>query len=194
MREWTERHIRELVRDEVAQGGGDMKSAALLLRLWLVNMPIATIKTYSGGTITVTPEAPGTVGVLDKAAMDYKMVLTNCNWKGDWFVGPSFSQFKAAMTINSIDTDSFWADILGSLFYQASGLFSYITEAGKYQVKALCDGVVTDAAMEFSATDSWYDSARKYEMISGSDGVYKMYGTRVPDGTKTVTVYYRIIS
>ena len=193
MREWTERHIRELVRDEVAQGG-DMKSAALLLRLWLVDMPIATIKTYSGGTITITPEAPGTVGILDKAAMDYKMVLTNCNWKGDWFVGPSFSQFKAAMTINSIDTDSFWADILGSLFYQASGLFSYITEAGKYQVKALCDGVVTDAVMEFAATDSWYDSARKYEMVTGSNGVYKMYGTRVPDGTKTVTVYYRIVS
>lgn len=191
MREWTERHIRELVRDEVARGG-DMKDAALHLRLWLVDMPITTIKTYSGGTITITPEAPGTIGILDRAAMDFKMVLTNCNWKGDWFVGPSFSQFSAAMTINSIDTDSFWADLLGSLFYQTSGLFSYITTAGKYQVKALCDGVVTDAVMWFTTTDSWYDSARKYQMFTGSNGVYKMYGTRVPDGTKTVTVYYRI--
>ena len=193
MREWTERHIRELVRDEVAQGG-DMKSAALLLRLWLVDMPIATIKTYSGGTITITPEAPGTVGILDKAAMDYKMVLTNCNWKGDWFVGPSFSQFKAAMTINSIDSGSFWADILGSLFYQASGLFADNAIPGKHQVRALCDGVETDATVDIGITDSWYDSAMKYQMVAGSDGVYKMYGTRVPDGTKTVTVYYRIVS
>ena len=48
--------------------------------------------------------------------------------------------------------------------------------------------------MEFTTTDSWYDSAMKYQRVTGSDGVYKMYGTRVPDGTKTVTVYYRIVS
>ena len=94
MREWTEKHIRELVRDEQAKGGGSAVAEALLLRAWLFDVNRGPVRTSSGGTITITPvQATNDGSLLAIGVMLVRVDFENCNWKGDYFIGPPLSNF-----------------------------------------------------------------------------------------------------
>lgn len=200
MREWTEKHIRELVRDEAAKGGaggGSPVASALLLRLWLADIYIEPITTLSGGTITMTPFQYSNDGsLLMRAKMLYKLDFVNCNWKNDWFVGPTLGYFSAAITPNTIDIGSFWEGILSSLYYHASASLPILTNPHIHQVgNVICDGAETDARINFDdLEDVWYDEKKNISNYMSSEigGIIHIYGTRIPSGTKTVSVIYGV--
>lgn len=197
MREWTEKHIRELVRDEQGKGGGGGAVAeALLLRMWLFDVNRGPIHTLSGGTITITPvEATNDGSLLAIGVMLVRVDFENCNWKNDYFIGPPLSNFSVSITPNTIDPGSFWEGVIGSLFYGASGQADFWMKPATFQTgEVLCDDNPSDARLNFAiGEDSWYDEDRNVAQVNKEvGGVCRLYGTRVPEGTKKVTLFYHI--
>lgn len=196
MREWTEKHIRELVRDEQGKGGGGaVAEEALLLRMWLFDVNRGPVRTSSGGTITITPvQATNDGSLLAIGVMLVRVDFENCDWENDYFIGPSLSNFSVSITPNTIDIGSFWEGVIGSLFYGASGQADFWMNPGTFQTgEVLCDDQPSDARLNFANVDSWYDEDRNVTLIrTGAGGVCRLYGTRVPAGTKKVSVFYHI--
>lgn len=200
MREWTEKHIRELVRDEAAKGGGGgdgtAAAEALLLRMWLFDVNRGPVRTLSGGTITITPvQATNDGSLLAIGVMLVRVDFENCNWENDYFIGPPLSYFSVSITPNTIDIGSFWEGVIGSLFYGAKGHADFWMNPGTYQTgEVLCDDQPSDAVLVFrTGADSWYDENRNIAQTNREvGGVCSLFGRRVPAGTKKVTVFYHI--
>lgn len=196
MRDWTEKHIRELVRNEAAKGGGSAAAEALLLRMWLYDVNRGPIHTSSGGTITITPvQATNDGSLLAIGVMLVRVDFENCNWSNDYFIGPPLSNFSVSITPNTIDIGSFWEGVIGSLFYGASGQADFWMNPATFQTgEVLCDDQPSDARLNFSVgVGSWYDEERNVPQINTEvGGVCRFYGTRVPAGTKKVTYFYHI--
>lgn len=195
MRVWTEKHIRELVRDEQAKGGGSAVAEALLLRMWLYDVNRGPVRTSSGGTITITPvEATNDGSLLAIGVMLVRVDFENCNWSNDYFIGPPLSNFSVSITPNTIDIGSFWEGVIGSLFYGARGQADFWINPGTFQTgEVLCDDQPSDARLNFATADTWFDEDRNVPQINKEvGGVCRLYGTKVPAGTKKVTVFYHI--
>lgn len=196
MRDWTEKHIRELVRNEAAKGGGSAAAEALLLRMWLYDVNRGPIHTSSGGTITITPvQATNDGSLLAIGVMLVRVDFENCNWSNDYFIGPPLSNFSVSITPNTIDIGSFWEGVIGSLFYGASGQADFWMNPATFQTgEVLCDDQPSDARLNFRVgVESWYDEERNVPQINTEvGGVCRFYGTRVPAGTKKVTYFYHI--
>lgn len=196
MREWTEKHIRELVRDEQAKGGGSAVAETRLLRMWLYDVNRGPVRTSSGGTITITPvQATNNGSLLALGVMLVRVDFENCNWESDYFIGPPLSYFSVSITPHTIDIGSFWEGVIGSLFYRARGQADFWMKPETFQTEdVLCDDQPSDARLSFSiGVLSWYDEHRNIVQTNTEvGGVCRLYGKRVPAGTKKVSVLYHI--
>lgn len=193
MRDWTEKHIRELVRNYKGSGDGlSDAAAALLLRLWIYRIGDETITTKSGGTISFTVVEPTNDESLLALGMTLVRVdFVGCNWRTDYFPVPQLTSFSARITPNTISPGSLWEGVLSSLFYDKSEQARFWMNPATYQTGSVyCDEVETDARVNFGYDEAWFDEKRS--ICSTSEAVGRLNFTRIPDGTQKVSVFYHI--
>ena len=193
MREWTERHIRELVRNFSGGGGsGSVLVDALLLRLWVYRCSQEPITTLGGGTITFTIVKITTGGTLLADGKTLVRVdFTGCNWSRDYFIADPVSTMSANITPNTIPAGSILESAIASMFYGNTMSGRYWTSLATYQTDAIyCDQVQTDVRASFSYVNAWNDAKRTH--YSADPVVGQMIFNNVPDGTNTVSIFYLI--
>lgn len=192
MRDWTEKHIRELVRRHAGEGGGNIFTAALLLRLWVYRCSQQPIKTLHGGTIKFTMVKITTSdNLLATGKTLVRVDFTGCNWSRDYFIGDPVGTMSAQITQNTMPPGSILESILPSLLYSNGMSLRYWTSLTTYQTDAIyCDQVQTDVRASFGYVNAWNDAKRSH--ISADPVVGQMIFRNVPSGTNTVSIFYVI--
>lgn len=196
MREWTEKHIRELVRNFSGNfsggGSGSVLVDALLLRLWVYRCSQEPITTLGGGTITFTIVKSTTSGtLLANGKTLVRVDFTGCNWSRDYFIGDPLSTMSANITPNTIPTGSILESAIASMFYGNTMSGRYWTSPGTYQTDAIyCDQVQTDVRASLDYVHAWNDAKRTN--LSADPVVGWLSFRNVPSGTNTVSIFYLI--
>lgn len=192
MREWTERHIRELVRNFSGDGSGSVLTDVLLLRLWVYRCSQEPITTLGGGTITFTIVKITTDGtLLANGKTLVRVDFTGCDWSRDYFMADPVSSMSANITPNTMPVGSILESVIASMFYGNTMSGRYWTSLATYQTDAIyCDQVETDVRASFSYVNAWNDSNRSN--YSTDPVVGQMIFNNVPDGTNTVSIFYLI--
>lgn len=192
MRDWTEKHIRELVRRRAGEGGGNIFTDVLLLRLWVYRCSQQPITTQHGGTIKFTMVKPTTSSSLLATGKTLVRVdFTGCNWSLDYFIGDPVGYMSAQITPNTIPPGSILESILPSLLYHNGMSLRYWTSLATYQTDVIyCDQVQTGARASFRYVDAWNDANRSH--VSADPVVGQMSFENVPSGTNTVSIFYLI--
>lgn len=192
MRDWTEKHIRELVRRHAGDGGGNIFTEALLLRLWVYRCSQQPITTLHGGTIKFTMVKITTSGnLLATGKTLVRVDFTGCNWSRDYFIGDPVGTMSAQITPHTMPPGSILDSIQLSLLYSNIMSPSYWMSLATYQTDAIyCDQVQTDVRASFGYVSAWNDAKRSH--MSADPVVGLMNFRKVPSGTNTVSIFYVI--
>ena len=192
MRDWTEKHIRELVRRHAGEGGGNIFTDALLLRLWVYRCSQQPITTLHGGTIKFTMVkimASSNLTATGKTLV--RVDFTGCNWSRDYFIGDPAGNMSAQITQNTMPPGSILESILPSLLYSNGMSLRYWTTLATYQTDAIyCDQVQTDVRASFGYVNAWNDAKRTH--YSADPVVGQMIFRNVPSGTNTASIFHLI--
>lgn len=189
MREWTERHIRELVRNFSGGGSGSVLVDGLLLRLWVYRCSQEPITTLGGGTITFTIVKITTDGtLLAKGKTLVRVDFTGCNWSRDYFIADPVSTMSANITPFTMPAGSILESIIASMFYGNTMSGRYWTNLETDAI--YCDQVQTDVRVSFGYVQAWNNAKRTN--ISADAVVGQMIFRNVPSGTNTVSIFYVI--
>lgn len=192
MRDWTEKHIRELVRRHAGDVGGNVVTETLLLRLWVYRCSQQPITTLHGGTIKFTMVKLTTSNNLLAIGKTLVRVdFTGCNWSCDYFIGDPVGYISAQITPNTIPPGSVLNSILPSILYGNGMSLTYLTSLATYQTDVVyCDQVQTDVRVSLGDVHAWNDAKRSH--YSADPVVCRMAFERVPSGTNTVSIFYLI--
>ena len=195
MRDWTEKHIRELVRQragDAGDGGGNVLTVALLLRLWVYRCSQQPITTLHGGTIKFTMvKFTTSESLLATGKTLVRVDFTGCNWSRDYFIGDPVGYVSAEITPYTMPPGSILESILPSLLYRNGMSLNYWMSLATYQTDAIyCDRVQTDVRASFAYVDAWNDAKRSH--VSTEPVVGQMIFQNVPSGTNTVSIFYLI--
>ena len=195
MRDWTEKHIRELVRrhaGHAGDGGGNIFTETLLLRLWVYRCSQQPITTLHGGTIKFTMvKLTTSENLLATGKTIVRVDFTGCNWSRDYFIDDPVGYMSAQITPNTMPPGSILESILPSLLYSNDMHPSYWTNLSIYQTDAIyCDQVQTDVRASFGDVQAWNDANRTHYSADPVVGV--MTFRNVPSGTNTVSIFYHI--
>lgn len=191
MRDWTEKHIRELVRRHAGEGG-NILTETLLLRLWVYRCSQQPIKTLHGGTIKFTMVKITTSdNLLATGKTLVRVDFTGCNWSLDYFIDDPMGYMSVQITQNTMPPGSILDSILPSLLYSNGMPLRYWTNLLFYQTDVIyCDQVQTDVRASFGCVQAWNDAKRSN--ISADPVVGRMIFKNVPSGTNTVSIFYVI--
>lgn len=192
MRDWTEKHIRELVRQHGGKGGGDLESA-LLLRSWVYNMPTQTLPLLNGGRIEfhiVKPSADTSILMLGMTLV--RLDFYDCKTSGDYFLLDPLATLSGRLTPNTVaGSGEFWTAVIANMVYGNVFKPQYYMSPATYQVdKIYCDEQPTDATVTFSSKYAWFDEKRNWR--SYDDVVGRVSFEGVPDGTSRISVLYLV--
>lgn len=195
MRDWTEKHIRELVRRRAGDGdgGGNIVAESLLLRLWVYRCSQQPITTLHGGTIKFTMVKPTTSeNLLATGKTLVRVDFTGCNWSLDYYINDPVGYMSAQITPYTIPSGSILESILPSLLYSNGMRPQYWVKPETYQTDEIyCDQVQTlDVKTSFGYEYAWNNANRTH--YSTDTVVGRMRFRNVPSGTNTVSIFYLI--
>lgn len=196
MREWTEKHIRELVRRHSKGGKGELETA-LLLRLWITNLNTDPIPIINGsGSITFKLVRPT---VTDNLAQ-YGRTVVLVEFEGmdfsddhhNFFLAEAQAHHRAELTVNTVaGKPDYWLNVIKAMFYRAVVYNTFWTTSALQSSEVYCDEVAVKGATYSVSRHHVYDNPDRNN-VSFSDVLGDVVFRNIPAGTKKVSVFYEI--